>query len=78
MEDDPESSNDSVQCAETNYVMIPCDINIARMLGWPIHMLQRVSQPMLERYQNLWLSLHPTALRMAKTPEFWPFSVQQG
>ena len=53
MEDDPESSNDSVQCAETNYVMIPCDINIARMLGWPIHMLQRVSQPMLERYQNL-------------------------
>lgn len=52
MEDDPESSNDSVPCAETNYVMIPCDINIARMLGWPIHMLQRVSQPMLERIQQ--------------------------
>ena len=50
LQDDPESSNDSITDEETNYVMIPCDVNIARMLGWPVHMLQRVSQSMLERW----------------------------
>ena len=55
LQEDTENSNDSIANEETNYVMIPCDVNIARMLGWPVHLLQRVSQSMLTRYAEKFL-----------------------
>ena len=57
LQEDTENSNDSIADEETNYVMIPCDVNIARMLGWPVHLLQRVSQSMLTRYAEVFPGL---------------------
>ncbi|KAL3882551.1 hypothetical protein ACJMK2_028886 [Sinanodonta woodiana] len=38
-QDEMNSSSDENK--DSDYVLVPCDINLARMLGWPVHLLQK-------------------------------------
>ena len=51
------SQNDAVHNDDAReFVMIPCDVQIARLLGWPVDLLPRVSQGYLDRLDSYCIS----------------------